>query len=339
MSAQSIQFPNKIQLANTPTPFRCLKNLTDHIRELQGFCPNIWIKCDDQTGSSLSGNKVRKLEFLIADALRANADVVITCGGIQSNHCRATAMACAQLGLKSHLILRPGDNKHDIHVPDGNWFLDTLCDASISIPSRKTYLQKLDTIFDHIESEYKDKGLNSYRIPVGGSNEVGLWGYIAAAEELIRDFTVNDISPDAVVCASGSAGTQGGLSIGFNLFESETPIFGMAVCDSQEYFKNKILRDTKAWGTRYDVSLVKELQIQTIDSYIGPGYAQGYQEVYDTIKLLAKLEGIILDPVYTGKAFYGLLAEIRDGAFKATKDIVFVHSGGTFGLFPHRGYF
>ena len=330
-------FPPKIDLANTPTPFRLLSNLT---RELNG--PRIWLKSDDHTGSVLSGNKVRKLEFLLSEAMDIQAGVVITCGGIQSNHCRATAMACAQLGLKCHLILRTGDNTDDDRVVDGNWFLDALCNAEITLVDKKEYAKSLEWIFANMAKSYLEKGIIPYCIPTGGSNETGLWGYLSTAMELSTDFKTHGISPQTIVCASGSGGTQGGLTLGMHLLESKTQVYGFAVCDDAAYFKRKIIKDVKGWRERYyidDDFDQSQLNIHTIDTYIGPGYSKGYGEVYGCIKKVAQLEGVVLDPVYTGKAFHGMLCEIKNGIFKNHTDIVFVHTGGIFGLFPQRHQF
>ena len=339
MSQPEIVFPPKLELANLPTSFRCLKNLTRYLKKNWGHAPNIWLKSDDQTGSSMSGNKVRKLEYLLADAVRNQSNVVVTCGGIQSNHCRATAMACAQLGLRSHLILRCGDNDGDSDSPDGNWFLDCLTGAQLTLVPKPEYVVKLNSIFADIEAQYCEQGQNPYLIPTGGSNEIGLWGYISAAKELLEDFEREKIEPEVVVCATGSAGTQGGLTIGFNLFASNVDVLGMAVCDSNTYFSQKIEQDFLAWQEKYQLSLTSDLNIQTLDTYIGPGYAKGYDAIYETISLAASLEGIILDPVYTAKAFHGMLSEIKNGPFKNLENIVFVHTGGTFGLFPHKQHF
>ena len=335
-------FPQKIALANTPTPFRLLNNLSAQ----HGFA-NIWLKSDDQTGHTMSGNKVRKLEYLLHDAQSLNATVVITCGGIQSNHCRATAMACAQLGLKCHLILREGDNPGDAQEHDGNWFLDELCGAKITRVDRNRYFSDLDRIFEEIETKYTRDTEKPYSIPTGGSNALGLWGYVSAAQELVDDFNREGVVPDAVVCASGSGGTQGGLTLGFHLMGSSIPVYGFAVCDSQEYFREKILTDAQALqqsmaegnGSVREHFTAHSLNINTIDKYIGPGYGKGYDEIYSCIQNVARAEGVIFDPVYTGKAFYGMLQEIEQGAFQGMKNIVFVHTGGTFGVFPHRHSF
>ncbi|MFL0808925.1 MAG: D-cysteine desulfhydrase family protein [Agarilytica sp.] len=340
--------PPKLSLANLPTPIRPLDRVSTRVGG-----PRIWLKQDDYTGSLSSGNKIRKLEYLLAEAQAQGCDTVITCGGIQSNHCRATAALCAQLGLHCYLILRGPKSlgKSEIcYSPEqvceagseGNLLLDQLCGAEISIYSPFYYAKHLDALFDNAKGQCDTKGRKSYSIPVGGSNETGLWGYITAAKELQNDFKLHNITPGAVVCASGSGGTQGGLTLGFHLLSSSASVHGVAVCDSGEYFKNKILEDVSAWEAKYlqqTSTLTEQLNINTFEGYIGPGYAQAYPELLECIAMLAQEEGVVLDPVYTGKAFYGLIKEIEKGTFSAANDIVFIHTGGIYGLFPFKNEF
>jgi len=328
--------PDRLRLAQLPTPFRPL----DRISALLGG-PRIWLKHDDCTGSALTGNKLRKLEFVIAEALRQGCDTLITCGGVQSNHCRATALAGAQLGLKTHLLLR-GDSPA---VLDGNHLLDTLAGAGVSIYPSSQYVAQEQSLFQHWVEYYQSQGRKPYCIPTGASDEVGIWGYIQAAEELQQDFITHNLNPDAVVCATGSGGTQAGLGVGFYLLNSDMPVFGVAVCDSKQHFHDKITGDVGAWCAKWQQqaalvpwldALPEALNIQTLDQYVGPGYAQVYPEVLDCIKLLAREEGVVLDPVYTAKAFHGLMSEVQNGLFSSMDNIVFVHTGGVFGLFPYR---
>lgn len=339
-------FPAQLSLAHTPTPLRPL----DRISEALGG-PRIWLKCDDQTGSAVSGNKIRKLEFLMADALQRGCDTVVTCGGLQSNHCRATAVIAAQLGLACHLVLRgpkglieqPTSYSVDDAIPsgsgyEGNLLLDALCGAEISVYSPRYFTHNLRTIFESVEKRYGESGRHCYSIPTGGSNGLGLWGYIAAAQEMLADFSAHGIEPGGVVCASGSGGTQGGLTLGFHLLASNVSVTGVAVCDSAEYFHRKIIDDVDQWQGLFMSSspnLSESLSIQTIEEYIGPGYSVGYPELFECIRWAAKTEGVVLDPVYTGKAFYGLIEEIKKGRFVGVSDIVFVHTGGIYGLFPY----
>lgn len=294
------------------------------------------MKRDDLTGSLLSGNKVRKLEFVVAQALADGCDTLITCGGVQSNHCRTTAVVAAQMGLQVCLILR-----EDVApAADGNLLIDYLVGANVQTVSKKEYQQNLKGLFQHWQAHYAAQGSKAFVIPTGASDEVGVWGYIAACQELQQDFASNGIHPKYIVLATGSGGTQAGLTAGSDLFDLGATVVGMAVCDSEIYFKNKVRQDLMQWKKRYAVDCdVDRLSISTNADYIGPGYGIATADVYDTIEYVARREGIILDPVYTGKAFHGLLAQIRAGHFSGERDIVFIHTGGLFGVFPHRQQF
>ncbi|MEH6466469.1 MAG: D-cysteine desulfhydrase family protein [Porticoccus sp.] len=322
-----INFPEKLSLAQTPTPLQPLDRLSD---ELGG--PRIWVKRDDMTGCAISGNKVRKLEFVLAKALAEGADTLITCGGIQSNHCRATAILGAQLGLKVHLILR-GNPPVEL---DGNLLLDYLTAAEVSYYPLSEY-QHLDKLFDQWQQHYRHQGRHPFSIPTGASNGTGAWGYINCARELADDFRHHQISPSAIVAATGSGGTQAGLTLGAHLFQLNTSVLGIAVCDDADYFFHKVRKDMRDWQQHSSITLdVENIEIHVNDQHIGPGYAKATPEIFSTIRHLAALEGIILDPVYSGKAFHGLLQEIRAGQFHDASDIVFIHTGGLFGLFAQR---
>ena len=322
-----INFPEKLSLAQTPTPLQPLDRLSD---ELGG--PRIWVKRDDMTGCAISGNKVRKLEFVLAQALAEGADTLITCGGIQSNHCRATAILGAQLGLKVHLILR-GTPPDEL---DGNLLLDHLTAARVSYYPVTEY-QHLDTLFNQWQLHYRNQGHHPFIIPTGASNGTGAWGYINCARELADDFSHHQITPSVIVSATGSGGTQAGLTLGAHLFQLNALVLGMAVCDDADYFIRKVREDMRDWQQQSSVYLdIEKIEIHVNDQYIGPGYAKATPEIFSTIRQLAALEGVILDPVYSGKAFHGLLQEIRAGQFDDASDIVFIHTGGLFGLFSQR---
>ena len=324
-----IAYPHKLNLAQTPTPFYLLKRLTD---VLGG--PRIWIKRDDLTGAATSGNKIRKLEFLLAEALAQGCDTVITSGGVQSNHCRAVALLGAQLGLKVHLLLRSDSD----HQAVGNLLLDHLAGATMSHYSVREF-KRLDSLFNQWRDHYQQQGSKAYTIPTGGSNGTGIWGYISAADELAGDFARHDLKPQAIVHATGSGGTQAGLMLGCYLHGIDSPVKAYAVCDSSAYFKRKVSVDLKEWQEKYSpTTAIGTLKAHTCDSYIGPGYGQADVEVFEFIKQLAAMEGIILDPVYTGKAFYGLVEDIKKGQYASgeNSDIVFIHTGGLFGLFAQQ---
>ncbi len=332
-----MEFPARLSLAQTPTPLQALPRLS---RELGG--PNIWVKRDDLTGCAVSGNKVRKLEFTLAQALSEGCDTLITAGGMQSNHCRATAILGAQLGLKVHLILRR--EGRDSPYSEGNLFLSELAGAEVSIYSKSEYQKNAPALFQEWEEHYRRLGHKPRLIPVGASDGTGVWGYIHCARELHSDFQKAGIKPVAIVHATGSGGTQAGLTVGVELYQLDCPVIGMAVCDNENYFLNKVRADLREWSDLYsttqDLRLnVDELNIHVNDQYIGPGYARASAEVFDTIRLAARTEGLMLDPVYTGKGFHGLLEEIRKGHFKRGEDVVFIHTGGIFGLMAQADMF
>ena len=322
-----VSYPAKLNLAQTPTPLHKLERLSAKING-----PRIWIKRDDLTGCLTSGNKVRKLEFLLAEAVANGCDTLITSGGVQSNHCRAVAVLGAQLGLKVHLLLRS-----DIEpAPVGNLLLDQLVGATISHYSQREFKQ-LDALFTHWQDHYQQQGAKPYSIPTGGSNGTGVWGYIAAAEELKADFACENISPSTLIHATGSGGTQAGLIVGCELNNMSVRVEGFAVCDNAAYFERKVRDDLRQWQQQFAPQIdIEGMQINTNDHYMGPEYGIAGPEVFATVKELAALEGVILDPVYTGKAFHGMLEEIRQGHYDRDSDIVFVHTGGLFGLLAQQ---
>ncbi len=329
-SQRALTLPPRLQLAQRPTPLQSLDRLS---AELGG--PRIWVKRDDLTGCLLSGNKVRKLEFTLALAFAQGCDTVVTCGGLQSNHCRATALLCAQLGLRCVLVLR-GDSAPPY---DGNLLLDHLAGAEVRTYPAARFQRELPVL---LQQAADDSGGNAFIIPTGASDGIGAWGYIAACGELADDFAAAGIAPKHIVCATGSGGTQAGLSAGVQLHGIDATVWGIAVCDSAAWFENKVRSDLLDWQRRYgDIAAVAALDVdalpvRVIDDYIGPGYAVAGDEVFETIRRVARLEGLVLDPVYTGKAMQGLIEELRAGRFDDGGDIVFVHTGGIFGLFPQR---
>jgi D-cysteine desulfhydrase len=327
-----LAYPVRLDLAQTPTPFYALDRLRASLQDQGLTVPRLWIKRDDLTGCLTSGNKVRKLEFFLADAKRQGCQTIITSGGVQSNHCRAVAVLGAQLGFKVHLLLRLDSEPN----PVGNLLLDQLLGAEISYYSKNEF-QQLDQLFDYWHQQYADRGISSYCIPTGGSNEVGLWGYIAAAEELQKDFLREQMVPERIIHATGSGGTQAGLTLGCYLLGINTTVEGYAVCDDVDYFNTKILQDITAWRTVNQQPVnTDKLTIETNDQYRGPSYAVAKPEVYQMIKFVAATEGIVLDHCYTGKAFYGMLEDIKRGRFSADDNLVFIHTGGLFGLLSQQ---
>lgn len=295
----------------------------------------IWIKHDEITGTEVSGNKIRKMEFCLAEARDQGCNTVITCGGIQSNHCRATAVLGARLGIKVHLLLR-GEKPS---VPEGNLLMDYLAGAEITfIPTEKWYGHA--DYAAELQADYVKKGDKAFFIPIGASDEIGLWGYIAACEELRSDFERLKLTPDYIVTATGSGGTQGGLIVGAQIYDLKTKVKAFNVSDDAKYFDQKIREDVSLWKQRYNVDFDDSgLEIDTIEGYLGSGYGVAGQAVFELIAELARNEGIFLDPVYTGKAFHGMVSELAKGhagQLSGAKQVVFIHTGGLFGVFPQQ---
>ena len=293
----------------------------------------IWIKRDDLTGSVLSGNKVRKLEFIAAHAQAEGLTTLVTCGGVQSNHCRATALIAAQLGVHCHVVLRADDDEVST---TGNFLLDQLAGASYEILPSAQWGRGVKEAFGRAELACLKAGRPALLIPTGGSDSLGIWGYIAAAEELRGDLITVGIDRAAVVLATGSAGTQTGLTAGAVLHELPVSVVGYAVCDDSDWFNARVSADWRAsvarWPQLPDIALAPT----TRDHSVGPGYGRADSAIYALIIELTRLEGIPLDPVYTGKAFHGLITDIRAGQYDDVDDIVFMHTGGVFGLFSHE---
>jgi D-cysteine desulfhydrase len=324
----ALAYPRKIDLAQTPTPLQYLERAS----KKWGRGHRLWVKRDDLTGCTLSGNKVRKLEFITAYAIDNGYDTLITCGGLQSNHCRATAFAGAQLGLSVHLLLR-GELPSNL---DGNLLLDHLAGATINCYPLKQYLQEIDALFSQWQAHYAEQGRKALVVPTGGSDGIGAWGYIAACEELAQDFDAAGIEQAHIVTATGSGGTQTGLTLGAALHNLPATVWGVNVCDDESYFLNKVASDTEDWRRRYPDVPAVDVETRVLDGYVGKGYAVADPHIFELIAELSRLEGLVLDPVYTGKAFAGMLAELAEGRFEGARDIVFIHTGGIFGLFGQR---
>jgi len=326
-----IKIPEKITFANLPTRIEKLERLS---QKLGG--PNIYIKRDDQTGTEVSGNKIRKLEFSVREALNQGADVLITCGGIQSNHCRATAAVASRLGMKSVLVLR-GDSETE---SDGNLLIDKLLGAEIHFITPEEYKNNKAEIMEQIKVQLEKQGYKPYIIPEGASNGIGGFGYYNAMEEIICQEKEMGVHFDRIVLAVGSGGTHSGLFLASKTLEYTGEIYGINVCDDALHFKNEIYKILHESMKYMDVNLhISKDEIHIMDGYVGRGYALSRPEELNFIHDFARLEGIILDPVYTGKAMYGLVEEIKKGTFKNCENILFIHTGGAFGLFPQKHLF
>ncbi len=324
---------NKINIANLPTKIEKLEKISAELGV------NIFFKRDDQTGSEVSGNKVRKLEYSIKEAIDQGCDTLITCGGIQSNHARSTAAAAIKAGLSSVLVLRTNEEPE----VDGNYFVDKLLGADIRFITSDEYSNSRQEIMENIVKELEKDGRKGYIIPEGASNGVGSLGYINFVKEVLEFEEKSDTKFDTIVVAVGSGGTYAGIHMGNDIYlDGKRRVVGFNVCDTAEFFKEKvkeIIEESKEYLNEKDLEKVNSENLDIIDGYVGDGYALSTQEELNFIWDLAKKEGVILDPVYTGKAMFGLHNEIKKGSFKNSKNILFVHTGGLFGLFPKKNQF
>ena len=305
-------FP-RVSLGVFPTPIQRLENISALLHT------NVYIKRDDLSGLGLGGNKVRKLEFLLAEARAQGAEIVFTTGGAQSNHAMLTAAAAGKLGMKAILVLK----KRGVTACRGNQLLEKLMGTEVRFLDTDDYAD----IYAEMDRVGAALGIPYYKIPCGGSNALGSLGYVSCARE-IRD---QGFRPDALFCAEGSGGTMAGLALGAKLFLPGTRVHGMMV-DTDPF--DRITPELMGAAARL---LEADLEITADDFALremcGPGYAIPSPEGNAAVSLMASQEGIILDPVYTGKAFAGLLAMAKEGAFRKEDTVLFLHSGGAGGLF------
>jgi D-cysteine desulfhydrase len=318
-------------MAHLPTPIETLPRLT---ALLDG--PELCVKRDDQTGLATGGNKTRKLEFLIADALEHEADTVITCGAAQSNHARQTAAAAARFGLDRVLVLG-GTASSEVQ---GNLLLDRLLGAEIVWTGEEPQCQLTDVACD-----LEENGRRPYVVPYGGSNPVGVSGYVAAMREFLDQCSDRDIAFDRIVIATSSGGTQAGLVLGARVFGYRGQILGISVDPEAATLKNELAELTTSTAEHLSLDLSFQPDDFLVnDDYLGGGYGVVGELEREAIHTVAQAEGLLLDPVYTGRAFGGLLDLIRNGALEADEKILFWHTGGTPGLFAksndvfHRGH-
>ncbi|TWH47526.1 D-cysteine desulfhydrase [Sporomusa sp. KB1] len=311
------------------TPLEKLSRLTDLV---QG--PAIYIKRDDLLGLAAGGNKTRKLEFLVADALAAGADTLITGGALQSNHCRLTLSAAVKEGLKCHLVLEErvaGSYKQDAL---GNNLLYHLLGAEKIkvVAGGSDMAHELQVEADELTAQ----GRKPYIIPGGGSNAIGATGYVACAEEILAQTFEKSIKIDHVVCTSGSGGTHAGLVTGFYGSNSHIPVIGINVGKSKAIQESVVFDLVQQTAKRLEIR--DEIPRETVvcfDKYVGSGYSLPTPEMVEAVKLVARTEGILLDPVYTGKAMAGLIDLIRQGYFKSDENVLFVHTGGSPALYVY----
>ncbi len=313
-----MKIPNKIKLANIPTP----------LTQIEFGDSKFFIKRDDLTGVELTGNKVRKLEYLLYDAKKKKADYVFTSGGEQSNHARATCIASISVGLKSKLFLWGNPNQH----LDGNLFLDKLTGAEIEFLNKKDY-KNVDEIMLEEQREFQKKKLKSYVIPSGGSSSLGIWGYIDFVKELSEQTDLKKIN--GILTATGSGGTAAGMIVGQAMFGLNFKIFCVSVIDKKDEIKEKIISLAEQNIKEFNLGLSPNYDnLEIFDTYSEEGYKKIASQKIEVINKFFRQTGILLDPTYTGKAFYAYNENFIIP--RKNNKVIFLHTGGIFGAFPKR---
>lgn len=315
-----MNYPARVSLGHFPTPIEKLERVSQHLHG-----PTLYVKRDDQSGLSTGGNKARKLEFLFADALAQQCDHVVTLGGPQSNHARQTAAGAARLGLGCSLVLRGNPPAQRF----GNLLLDELLGAKIHWAGARTR----EEVAAEVKANLQQSGARPYLIPLGGSNGLGALGYAAAMEEAVDQLAAMNVAIDVMVVASSSAGTQAGLVLGAAVRKFSGCVLGISIDSMEEELKARV---TELAVEAARIALVgigaEQLRVDVNADYLGGGYSVVGDLERDAIRTVARTEGLLLDPVYTGRAMGGLIDLIRRGAFAKNQNILFWHTGGTAAL-------
>ena len=321
-------FP-RVSLAHLPTRLEFLPQLTERLGG-----PEIWVKRDDCTGLATGGNKTRKLEFSMGEALEQGADTIITVGAVQSNHVRQTAAAAAKLGMSCEVLLEHRVQKpSDLYRNSGNVLLDRILGANLREYDKGT---DFDAAMDEIAGEVRANGGTPYIIPGGASNPVGALGYVGCAEELLQQCEAQDVVFDHVVLASGSAGTHAGMAVGLRASGSDLPILGIGVNVPRDEQEARVYDLAIATADYIDrPGCVSRQDIVADCNYVGPGYGEPTAGMNEAVLMRARTEGLLFDPVYSGKALAGMIDYVRKGRFTAGQKIVFLHTGGVAGLFAY----
>lgn len=323
------RFPRR-RYTQGPTPIEYLANIS---RKLDG--PEIYMKRDDLLGGAGGGNKTRKLEFVVAEALAQGADTLITCGAIQSNHCRLTLSAAVKEGLKCRLVLEERvPNSYKPNASGNNFLYQLLGVEKIKVvPGGSDMVAEMQAVAGELSAE----GRKGYIIPGGASNPLGALGYVSCAMEILSQTFDMGLTIDHVVCASGSAGTHAGLVTGFHGANSNVPVIGINVSrtkESQEELVYELAGKTAAFlGIR---DHIPHEAVLCFGDYVGPGYSLPTPSMIEAVNMLAKTEAILLDPVYTGKAMAGLIDLVRQGYFSKGEKILFLHTGGSPALYAYQ---
>ncbi len=309
-----------------------IEPLTNLSRALGG--PRLWIKRDDTLGLAAGGNKTRKLEFLVADALAQGADTLVTCGAPQSNHCRLTLAAAAREGLKCRLVLEERvAGTYDSKASGNNFLFGLMGVERIAVvPAGSDLMASMQAM----AADLPAAGRKGYVIPGGGSNSRGALGYVACADEIIAQTFDQGLALDHVVTPSGSAGTHAGLLVGLWGRRSGIPLTGINVSRPRELQETNVHTLALATAETLGLPTVPREAVTALGDWVGPGYSLPTPEMIEAVHMLARLEGVLLDPVYTGKAMAGLIGLVRRGHFKAADNVLFVHTGGSPALFAYQ---
>lgn len=322
------RFP-RTQLCHRPTPIESMPRLT----ELLGG-PQLFVKRDDCTGLAMGGNKTRKLEFLVGEAMKEKADMLVTQGAVQSNHVRQTAAAACKVGMKCHVLLeRRVPDRDASYEETGNVLLDRLFGATYEFrPSGLDMNAEAQAVSDTLA----EQGHRPYFIPGGGSNPTGALGYVGCAEEIAEHSRETGQTFDWLVMGTGSTGTQAGLVAGFHAMGYALPVMGVSVRQPRERQMNAVHALTQKTLEKLGVDGIPLSKILVDDGYVGEGYGIPAESTLEAIRLLARHEGLLLDPVYSAKGMAGLIGMVRAGFFKPTDKVLFLHTGGASALFAYE---
>ncbi len=323
-----VKFPRR-RYTEGQTPIEKLTRLS---AELGG--PTIYVKRDDLLGLMGGGNKTRKLEFLVADALSQGADTLITCGAVQSNHCRLTLAAAVKEGMKCRLVLEERvEGSYNPEASGNNFLFRLLGVEKIKVvPGGSNMMKEMQDVADGVAAEER----KAYIIPGGGSTPIGATGYVACAEEILAQAFEKGLNIDHIVCASGSAGTHAGLVAGFYGNNSNIPVIGVNVSRTKNEQEELVYDLVKSTAAHVVIkSSIPREAVVCFDEYVGPGYSLPTPEMVEAVRMLAMTEGILLDPVYTGKAMSGLIDLIRKGYFSKDENVLFVHTGGSPAIYAY----
>lgn len=313
-------YPNRLKLAHLPTPVEKMERLSRHLGG-----PELLIKRDDQTGLATGGNKSRKLEFLVAEALNQGCDHLVTTGAPQSNHCRQTAAAAAKMGLGCSVVLSGSPPEQRT----GNLLLNDLLGAHVYWTNGRSRAE----VMNEVTAELCAMGRKPYLIPLGGSNVMGATSYVLAMRELGQQMVEQSLNIDFVVTASSSGGTQAGMVLGAEIYKLRPRILGISVEQAAEKLQMQVAALATATATHLGLETTSVAEkVDVNDDYVGEGYAKVGEPEREAIRMVAQKEGILLDPVYTGRAMAGLIDLIRWGAFTRGQTVLFWHTGGTAAL-------